>query len=803
MNIQNMIDAMSLDEKIKIISGKSFWYTHDIKRLNIPAVLLSDGPHGLRKQFNGKDHMGIGSSLPAVSFPTAVNMASSWNTELIEEIGQALGTHCVHEKIAVLLGPGINIKRSPLCGRNFEYFSEDPYISGRIAAAWIKGVQSCGVGASIKHYALNNQETRRMTINVLVDERAMYEIYLSAFEEAVKDEQPYTVMSAYNMVNGQYASENKSLIDSILRKKWGFKGLVVSDWGAVNNRVDGLIAGLDLEMPCSYGAHKKGIKKAIKKGYLTTAILDKSVTRILELVDRVQNQKCCIPFDIEEQHQLARKAAAESIVLLKNKQKTLPLSIDRNFVLIGALAKEMRYQGAGSSRVNPTKLPNLVDTLKERNISFDYAQGYSLCEEDKRQNYLEEAITKAKNHKTVVVVAGLTEDFESEGFDREHINLPPSQNRLIKELSLLNKKIIVILFGGGPVAMPWITKIDALLNAYLPGQAGAEAITDIIFGDANPSGKLAETYPLALEDTPCFNSFACEKYHQPYLESIYVGYRYYDKAKKRVLFPFGYGLSYTKFAYLKMTLSSRKITDQDILEVSVTVSNTGMVSGKETVQIYTGMVKSNIFREVKKLRDFKKIHLEPGQERKVIFRLRKRDFAYYNFLSKNYKVESGKYMIMAGSSSRHIHLYETIFIKSVNEDTCIPKAYSEIDDYFFLNRKKHTFNLDSFKKLYTNPFPKENDHKDITINTPVYDMRHHFLGRVIYRIMEKQVIRMTKDDTGIALMIERSLKELPLRSIVLMGQGKISLVMAQGIVDLVNRKYIIGLYRFIAGLLIK
>lgn len=801
MDSKKVVDAMTLEEKIKMISGKDFWHLSDLPRFGIPAIMLTDGPHGLRKQAVSDDHLGIGKSVPAVSFPTAVNLASSWDPELVENVGRALGTHCVHENVSVLLGPGVNIKRSPLCGRNFEYFSEDPLLTGHIAAAWIKGVQSQGAGTSIKHYALNNQETRRMTINVLVDERAMHEIYLAGFKYAVEKVKPHTVMSAYNQVNGQYASENECLIEELLRNRWGFNGIVVSDWGATNDRVDGLNAGLDLEMPGSSGVHTRAIKKALKRGSLSIKTLDQSVLRILELIRESEKKRSNTRLDLEQQHNLAGKVAAESLVLLKNVQNTLPLNKKTTVAVIGSLAKKLRYQGSGSSRVNPTKLPSILDILKQRQIFYEFQQGYFLTDDHCNEKMLNEAIQVASKHNTIIVFAGLPEHYESEGFDREHLNLPAAQNRLIEELSRLNKKMVVVLLGGSPVIMPWLNKAAALLNSYLPGQAGAEAIIDVLYGDVNPSGRLAETYPLSLADTPCYTSFACEKHHQPYLESIYVGYRYYDTAKKEVLFPFGYGLGYTTFSYHSLSLSAREITDSNTLDVEVTISNDGKRSGKEVVQLYVSMPESKIFREAKSLRAFKKINLQPGQKETVTFTLDRKDFAYYNPNIADDHVETGTYEILVGSSSRHIHHSASVFVQSTEQHIPVPEIYQTLKNYHNLSQAGHSFTVEAFKQLYEKPYPEEPDREYVTINTPVYDMQHHFIGRKLYKMIENQARKMNRDNTDSSVMVNRILKEIPLRSIVYMSQGKLSLAMADGLVDIINGKTCKGLCTIFKGMI--
>ena len=533
-------------------------------------------------------------------------------------MGEALGEECLKEQVSVLLGPGTNIKRSPLCGRNYEYFSEDGVLAGEMSAAFVNGVQSKGIGTSLKHYAANNQETRRMTVNAVVDERTLRETYLLPFEIAVKKAQPWTVMNSYNRVNGTYAAENKWLLTDVLRKDFGFKGVVVTDWGAENERVPGLIAGQELEMPTSSGIGTKLIIEAVQNGTLDEAILDAACDKLIDMAKKAESVLGNYTYDSDAHHNLARQIAGQCMVLMKNDNNALPVKKDAKIALIGEMARTPRYQGAGSSLINPIKLDSAYDTLKEMGADFTFAAGYTLKGKNKKANEMvAEAVNNAKNADVALVFVGLTDDYETEGNDRSHINLPPIHNTLVEEVLKVNPNTIVVLSGGASVTMPWADKVPAILNMFLTGQAGGSAVCDIIFGDVNPSGKLAETYPIALEDNSSYNFFPGTSVSVEYRESVYVGYKYYDTAKKEVAFPFGHGLSYTTFEYSDVKVSSDKIKDTDTVTVSFKIKNTGAVDGAEVAQIYVNDVESTIYRPVKELRAFKKVFLKAGEETEV------------------------------------------------------------------------------------------------------------------------------------------------------------------------------------------
>nr|WP_301291485.1 glycoside hydrolase family 3 C-terminal domain-containing protein [Paenibacillus xylanexedens] len=659
---------MTLEEKAGMCSGLDFWHLKGVERLGIPSIMVTDGPHGLRKQDGSADHLGLTSSVPATCFPSAAGLASSWDKELARQVGVALGEECQAEDVAVLLGPGVNIKRSPLGGRNFEYFSEDPLLSTQMATGHIQGVQSQGVGTSLKHFAVNNQEERRMSIDAVVDERTLREIYLASFEGAVKDGQPWTVMCSYNKVNGTYAGENEWLLTDILKDEWGHEGLVVSDWGAVNERADALAAGLELEMPTSGGIGERKVIDAVESGQLPLDKLDRAVERLLTLIFNAVDQKQDgATYNKDEHHQLARKVAAESMVLLKNEEGILPLGREGDVAIIGAFARKPRFQGGGSSHINPTKVDDIVEEMTQvagESVTFSYASGYRIEADDVDETLMHEAVQAAQSADTAVVFVGLPDRYESEGYDRAHLRLPDNHIRLIEEIAKVQSRVVVVLSNGSPVEMPWLPQVQAVLEAYLGGQAVGGAIADLLYGEVNPSGKLAETFPAKLSHNPSYLNFPGEGDRVDYREGIFVGYRYYDKKELEPLFPFGYGLSYTTFEYADLKVDRTELTDQDEVNVQVRVTNTGDRAGKEIVQLYVSDVESTVIRPVRELKGFAKVALEPGESKVVSFTLNKRSFAYYNVDMKDWHVETGEFEIQVGSSSRDIHVHTRVNVES-------------------------------------------------------------------------------------------------------------------------------------------
>ncbi len=672
MDIKKIVSQMTLEEKAEMCSGSDFWHTRAIERLDVPAVMVTDGPCGLRKQAGETDHLGLNASVAAVSYPTGSCVACSFDRELIRESGEALGDECQAEDVAVLLGPAVNIKRSPLCGRNFEYFSEDPYVAGELAAAYIKGVQSKHIGTSLKHFAANSQEHRRMTSSSEVDERTLREIYLPAFETAVKEAKPWTVMCSYNRLNGVYASENHRLLTEILRDEWGFDGAVVSDWGAVNERPKGVAAGLDLEMPGPGTANTQKIMQAVKDGSLSEKDLDTAVERVLHFVDEyLTHRRPDTKFDYEGHHEKARQMADESLVLLKNEEGILPLSKEKKVAFIGRFAELPRFQGGGSSHVNSFKVTGALEAAQGLHVS--YAPGWSENGMESDEKLAVEAVEAAKAADCAVLFIGLPEVLESEGFDRKTMRLPECQEKLVTEIAKVQPNTVVVVHCGSAIEMPWIDSAKAVIYAYLGGEAVGSAEVDILFGDINPSGKLAETFPLRLEDNPSYLYYFGEGDRTEYREGVFVGYRYYDKKNLPVLFPFGYGLSYTQFAYSDLKLDRENIKDTETLHVSVKVKNTGNRAGKEIVQLYVQDDESSVIRPVRELKGFEKVSLAPGEEKTVEFALDKRAFAFYDVNLADWRVETGSFTVYIGKSSRDLALSAQVKVEST---AVIKKTYT-------------------------------------------------------------------------------------------------------------------------------
>ena len=635
--------------------------------------MVSDGPHGLRKQDEKVDHLGVNDSIKAVCFPAASATAASFDKALIERMGEAVGDSCQHEKLSVVLGPAVNIKRSPLCGRNFEYFSEDPYLTGKMAAAFIHGVQSKNVGVSIKHFAANSQEHRRMSSSSDADERTLREIYFPGFEIPVKEEQPWTVMCSYNRINGVYASENRWLLTEVLRDEWGFEGYVMSDWGAVSDRVAGVAAGLDLEMPSSGGYNDRKIVEAVRAGKLDEKLVDLAVERILNIVFRyTENARPETPWDKEADHLLAAEIAADCMVLLKNEDNVLPLNKSDEIAFIGEFAAKPRFQGGGSSHINCFKTTSALEAAE--GLKITYARGYSVADDEATDEMIAEAVTAARKAKVAVVFAGLPDVYESEGYDRSHMRMPACQNKLIEAVAAANPNTVVVLHNGSPVEMPWIGKVKAVLEAYLGGQAVGLAAVRVLFGEVNPSGKLPETFPKKLSDNPSYLFYGGEGNVTEYREGVFVGYRYYDKKEAEVLFPFGHGLSYTTFEFSDLQLDKTAMDDTDTLGVRVKVKNTGKRAGKTVVQLYVGDTESTPIRPVRELKGFEKVFLAPGEEKEVAFTLGKRAFAYWNTQLHDWHVETGDFTIEIGASSRDIVLRAEVRVNSTVE---LPRHYDE------------------------------------------------------------------------------------------------------------------------------
>lgn len=656
--IKSLVSQLTLEEKAGLTSGRDNWYTKAVERLNIPAVRTSDGPHGLRTQSGETNSLAEGSSIPAVCFPAACATAASFDRELLRRMGEELGRECQALGVDVLLGPGVNIKRSPLCGRNFEYFSEDPLLAGELGTAFVLGVQSQGRGTSLKHFFANSQEHRRMDSSSEMDERTMREIYLPAFEKVVKEAQPWTVMASYNKIGGTYSTENKKYLTDLLRNEWGFEGLVTSDWGATHDRPAAVEAGCDLTMPAEDTDQE--IVKAVQEGRLAEEALDACCVRLLELAFKAaENRKDGVGFDYDGGHALARKIAGESMVLLKNKGDVLPLDKGSDVAFIGLFAEEPRYQGGGSSHINSSKVVGALEAAQTAGLSVKYVPG---CNEDgtTSDELLAEAVAAAKAAEIAVVFAGLTEPMESEGTDRRHMHLPEGHDTLIEAVCAANPNTVVVLHNGSPVEIPWADKPKAILEAYLGGQAVGEATVDVLYGDVNPSGRLPESFPKRLEDNPSYLYYFGEAGTVHYNEGLFVGYRYYESKKQDVLFPFGHGLSYTTFQYSDLRLDREKMGEDEELAVSVTVTNTGKREGKTVVQLYVAPEKVEMIRPVRELKAFDKVELAPGESKTVTFNLGHRAFAHWNPVVHNWRCESGKYTIQIGESAHDIVLESTV-----------------------------------------------------------------------------------------------------------------------------------------------
>lgn len=763
LDVKKLVNELTLEEKASLCSGADFWHTKAIDRLNIPAAMVSDGPHGIRKQESLADHMGVAESIKAIGFPTASAMACSFDRNLLHKVGDALGEECVAEDLAVLLGPGINMKRSPICGRNFEYYSEDPVVAGELGAAFVNGVQEHGVGTSLKHFAANNQEWRRMSISAEIDERTLREIYLAAFETVVKKAQPWTIMCSYNRINGVYSCENDWLLNKVLRDEWGFEGLVMTDWGAMDERVPSLKAGLDLEMPDCHGETDKLIVKAVQSGELEEPVLDTAVERILTMVDKYLTARKGIDpasmvhplpssvergYDVAAHHALARTTAEQSAVLLKN-EDILPLQKDKKIAFIGEFAKVPRIQGGGSSHINNTSIESALDAAGD---SVSYAQGFHIDEETTDETLLQEAITLAKESDVAVIFAGLPDSFESEGFDRTHLNMPANQNELIARISEVQPNVVVVLHSGSPIAMPWLDKVAGVLQMYLAGQASGGAAVNLLFGDATPCGKLAETFPLHLEDNPSYLNFPGNREKVCYQEGVFIGYRYYDKKKMDVLFPFGYGLSYTDFTYsnMKVTVNGKNAADVDVIKetdeivVSADITNTGNCDGAEIVQLY---IKNPVVYEIrpeKELRDFAKVFLKAGETKTVTFTLNARAFSYYETRIHDWYAESGDYEILLASSSRDIRLQYTVSITGSKKIPFVADYMTTCEDVELFAKDGSALD----EMLRRSGFAEATDHDgDDSMGSGTADMmKAMFTGTPLHSILSFSSEELTYED---------------------------------------------------------
>lgn len=780
MDIEKILGQLSLHEKCRLLVGADAWHTYAIPRLSIPSIMMADGPHGLRKQLDSLNAMDLHESYKAVCFPAEVTVAATFDPELARTMGEGIAHECRNKDVQVLLGPGVNIKRSPLCGRNFEYYSEDPLLAGEMGAAFVRGVQSQNVGACVKHFALNSQETYRMISDSIADPRAFHEIYGKAFARVVA-EKPAMVMCSYNRVDGTYASENPALLDGILRKEYGFEGVVVSDWTAVNVRSRALKATLDLEMPgYIYSVHQ--LEKAFETGEIAMEEIDASLRRLLKLIGE-KGGNVIEDFDLSENHARARRIAEGGIVLLKNDRDILPLVKTEKLALVGKLAREVRYQGGGSSHINPYRVDSLVESMPA-DADYVYCDGYTLVGDGYDAALIEEAKAAALGKDKVVVVIGLTDEYESEGYDRRHLNLPRGHNELVEALCSVNENVVVVLQVGSPVLMPWKDEVRGIVNAYLLGEAGAGALADILFGKVNPSGRLPETFPAHLEDTPCWGRYALGNGEVHYQESVYVGYRWYSSADVETLFPFGSGLSYTDFTYTDLKADSAILKVPGSLSVSVRVKNAGTRAGKEVVQLYVANNQDRQFKPKHELRAFRKISLEPGEEKTVVFELREADFSYYEPAVGGFVADTGNYEVQIRQDAENLLLSLPVRIENPGQK-----------DYALNFMRADSYRIEKGLKFTDADFESLIGKKKRPVTErklPPFDLNNNFgdlSSTKIGAFLAKKVVALgaktaENADPVQRQMVEKSVLETPLRAIAVFSGGRVKVHQMRAIAEL-------------------
>ncbi|WP_455539016.1 beta-glucosidase [Terrisporobacter sp.] len=785
-----IVEKLSLEEKCKFCCGIDFWELFSNDEMDIPSIMICDGPHGLRKEI-GENSKFISSKVEkATCFPTSTAWASSFDEDLIYRVGKSLGEECRKENVAGILSPGINIKRVPICGRNFEYLSEDPYLSGKISSALIKGIQSRGVAACLKHFAANNQEKNRYTVNAIIDERTLREIYLKGFEIAIKESNPWSIMMAYNRLNGEYCCQNDYLINNILRKEWNYDGCIISDWGGVNDIVESINNGLNLEMPGYDDDYYKNIEKAVKNNKIKEEVLNESVTKVIELILKYKEGKK-IPYkcNLQEHINLAQEVAESSAVLLKNDNNILPGSTSQNIAVIGKLAKEPIIQALGSSKVNPNTKDNAYDAFLSNNCKISYAAGYSFESEEIDKSLLNEAIETSKNKDIVYLFVGLGKYVEAEGYDRKNINLPKSHENLIYEIGKINKNLVVILQAGSIVKMDWNSIPKAILLTHLNGARGGSATVNLLLGNKNPSGKLNETYAKDLDDYPSMKFYPGDRNHLEYRESIYVGYRYFNTANKEIKYPFGFGLSYTTFEYSDMRV---KNNNDSTIDVAINIKNIGNREGKEVVQLYVSCLNSRLFRVKQELKGFKKINLMPRESKEVIFNLDEDSFSYYNVYTHKFEVEEGQYSINIGSSSRDIK-YSTIISKS---KTCneVPDYREKSPSYYKIYEKEFNPDIEEFENIYGNTLPITiNQIYPFNANSTIHDIKNTYGGDLIISVINKKACKFANKDKYMQTTVRESLNDSPFRLMTMVTRGAISHKTISGFVNLLNKHYIKGL----------
>ena len=786
MKHNDIIKKLSLEQKCALLSGAGEWQTYSFPKQGVPSFWLSDGPSGLRKQEGAGDHLGLNASVKATCFPSAATVANSWDPQIGEMVGKALGREAAAQRVNVLLGPGLNMKRSALCGRNFEYFSEDPYLAGKMAASYVRGEQSQGIAACPKHFAVNSQETRRMASNSIVDERTLREIYLTAFEIVVRESQPKTIMTSYNAVNGTYTNESAHLLKEILRDEWGFDGMVVTDWGGSNDHVAGVQAGSSLEMPNPGLGMANLLLQAISTGKLSEDDVDARVDEILDVAFSTQGiQNTPDSFDVEAHQAIARKAAADSIVLLKNEDSILPLAAGKSVAIIGDFAEKPRYQGAGSSMVNPTKVETLLDAAKEAGMSVaGFAKGYKR-DGGSDQAMLTEAVELAKKADVVILAIGLAESSESEGLDRAHIKMADNQKELIKAVAEVNKNVVAVVSAGSAIETGWAADCKAILHGYLGGQASGGAMCDVLTGKVNPSGKLSETLPLTLEDTPAAKDYPATGQNSYYKEGLFIGYRYYDTANVEVAFPFGYGLSYTSFEYSNVKASDKAVT--------FTLTNTGKVAGAEVAQIYVSKPDGAVVRPAKELKGFTKVVLAPGESKEVTVELDDKAFRYFNTKTNKWEVEGGEYQILVGASSRDIRLTAGVAVKGSNA----PLPYTKADVPVYASGKIKDISNAEWEKVLGFPIPKEVTVIDSSM--PFRELNHS--RSPIFWLVNKVLGAIEKSSTakGVPNLNVLFIYNMPLRALAQMTGGMVGRETVEGLVMECKGFWLIGLIRAAVG----
>ena len=798
INVNEIMEQLTLEEKVCLLSGHKSWHTNKVTRVGLPSIFLTDGPHGLRKKKEGDKIAGLGQTELSTCFPAACTTGTSWNKELLYKMGTAMGEECRYYNVNLILGPAVNIKRNPLCGRNFEYFSEDPLIAGQLGAKLTRGIEDMGVGTSVKHFACNNNEANRYFGDSIVDERAYREIYLKAFEPIIKEGKPQTVMCAYNKVNGKYASENPELLNGVLRDDWGFEGLVMSDWGAVNDRVEGLKAGLDLEMPGDIAHNRQVILDAVKDGSLDVEVVDTAVRRVLNMIYNTTLVEGAVPAKFEEHADLARQLSTDGAVLLKNKDNLLPLSDDSKVLVIGEMFEKMRYQGAGSSLLHPYKLTTPKQAFDKHKVNYSYEQGYVLDSFEDDPALAQRAALKAERADTILFFGGLSEYAESEGFDRKTLSLPQNQLNLLKRLARYNKKIVFVMFGGSPVELPFENTVDAILNMYLPGEEGGEATYELLYGKVNPSGKLCETWPLSYDTVPYADEFT-KTTNDRYKESIFVGYRYYSTFGIPVKYPFGYGLSYTDFAYSKMNV----IKEGDIYKVYVDVKNIGSVDGAAVVELFVQAPQTEVVKPVRELRGFEKVYLEAGEKKTVCVEVPVDNLKYY--IGGEWVLENGKYEFQICSDVNTVLVSSEVEVDcgaEVKENPIYAELY-DVNNYRFLN-------IPDFKydNLVGREVPSPEVKRPYDLNTPIREYQT-FWGKFLFKAITGVFELIYNWELGAKDSPDKETKvknayfgwrimfTMSLRSMSYASEGMLTHKMALGLVDIANNHPLRGLGKFI------